>query len=353
MSVTAGTFYLLVIFWLFQSVENKLVIGKALLKYMSFKKLSNYLLLFSSFQISRLLGKPNILGYPTTLSIEPTTSCNLRCPECPSGLRSFSRPTGMIEERLFQNIIDQSKDYLTYLHIYFQGEPFLHPKFLDMVSYADKRGVFTSTSTNAHYLNEKNVASILASGLKQLIVSMDGITQEIYEDYRIGGNLEKVKNGLSLLLQKRKETKQLFPRIVLQFLVTGKNEHQIPALKDWAIEVGVDELQLKTTQIYDFENGSPLIPSDHMYSRYIPKIDGTWKLKKEIENKCWRMWQGAVFTWDGRMLPCCFDKDGQHVMGKIGESSFKEIWKNETYSKFRKQLLEDRSQIDICKNCTE
>jgi hypothetical protein len=90
-------------------------------------------------------------------------------------------------------------------------------------------------------------------------------------------------------------------------------------LKEWAKEVGVDELQLKTTQIYDFENGSPLIPNDHRYSRYLPKGDGTWKLKKKIENKCWRMWQGAVFTWDGRMLPCCFDKDGQHVMGKIGE----------------------------------
>ncbi|MCH6199809.1 SPASM domain-containing protein [Aquiflexum sp. LQ15W] len=334
-------------------MENKLVIGKALLKYMSFKKLSNYLLLLSSYQISRLLGKPRIWGLPTTLSIEPTTSCNLRCPECPSGLRNFSRPTGMIEEQLFRDIIDQSKDYLTFLHIYFQGEPFLHPKFLDMVSYADKSKVFTSTSTNAHYLNQKNVESILSSGLKQLIVSMDGITQEIYEDYRIGGNLEKVKKGLSLLLQTRKESRQLYPRIVLQFLVTGKNEHQIPALKDWAIEVGVDELQLKTTQIYDFEKGSPLIPSDHRYSRYLPNGNGTWRLKKKIENKCWRMWQGAVLTWDGRMLPCCFDKDGQHVMGKIGESSFKEIWKNETYSKFRKQLLEDRSQIDICKNCTE
>ncbi|WP_249719740.1 radical SAM/SPASM domain-containing protein [Aquiflexum sp. TKW24L] len=320
---------------------------------MSFKKLSNYLLLFSSYHLSRISGNPKIWGYPTTLSVEPTTSCNLRCPECPSGLRSFTRPTGMIEKQLFQNIIDQSKDYLTYLHIYFQGEPFLHPKFMDMVSYADKNKVFTSTSTNAHYLNEKNVKSILDSGLKQLIVSMDGITQEIYEDYRIGGNLEKVKAGLELLIQKRKEAKLHFPRIVLQFLVTGKNEHQIPALKDWAKDIGVDELQLKTTQIYDFENGSPLIPKDHKYSRYLPKGDGTWKLKKEIENKCWRMWQGAVFTWDGNMLPCCFDKDGQHVMGKITLTNLKEIWNNEIYSLFRKQLMDDRSQIDICKNCTE
>ena len=65
------------------------------------------------------------------------------------------------------------------------------------------------------------------------------------------------------------------------------------------------------------------------------------------------MWQGAVITWDGRLVPCCFDKDGAHVMGKVTESPVKKIWKNEPYRKFRTQLLEDRKQIEICKNCTE
>ncbi len=259
----------------------------------------------------------------------------------------------MLSEVLFSKVIAETKAYLTYLHLYFQGEPFLHPKFTELIAIANNAGIFTSTSTNAHYLNEKNVDKTLASGLKQLIVSMDGITQEIYEDYRVGGKLSKVKEGLSLLLKKRKDNNQNYPRVILQFLVTGKNEHQIPELQEWASTMGVDELQLKTTQIYDFENGSELIPKDLNYSRYIPTENGKWKLKKAIENKCWRMWQGAVITWDGRVVPCCFDKDGAHVMGKIGEQSFKKIWKDEVYQSFRTQLLEDRTEIDICKNCTE
>lgn len=259
----------------------------------------------------------------------------------------------MLEYALFKKIIDQSKDTLTYLHLYFQGEPFLHPKFLEMIRYADKSGVYTSTSTNAHYINEKNVDQIIDSGLKQMIVSMDGISQEVYESYRIGGNLEKVQMGLSLVLNRKKERKKQFPRIILQFLVTGKNENQIPELKVWAKNIGVDELQLKTAQIYEFENGSELIPQNHKYSRYVPNGNGTWKLKKEIQNKCWRMWQGAVFTWDGRMLPCCFDKDGQYVMGEIQQNNLSDIWRNDSYRSFRKQLLNDRSQIEICKNCTE
>jgi radical SAM protein with 4Fe4S-binding SPASM domain len=292
-------------------------------------------------------------GSPTTLSIEPTTSCNLRCPECPSGLRSFSRPTGMLQQELYAKIIEETRKKLTYLHLYFQGEPFLHPGFFDLVAQADRAGIFTSTSTNAHYLTDEHVAKTIASGLKQLIVSMDGISQEVYQEYRIGGKLHKVQTGITKLLLSRKAKKARYPRVVLQFLVTGQNEHQIPELKKWATDLNVDELQLKTTQIYNYENGSVLIPKDANYSRYIPDKNGKWKLKKETTNKCWKMWQGAVATWDGRVVPCCFDKDGKYVMGRLSESSFREIWTNEKYGRFRQQLLSDRNQIDICKNCTE
>jgi radical SAM protein with 4Fe4S-binding SPASM domain len=339
--------------YVFAPVNNQWLSAKAFFRFLTLKKVWNYALLWSSFHISRIAGRPILCGNPTTLSIEPTTSCNLRCPECPSGLRSFTRPTGMLQDKLFEKVIDQVKGHLTWLHLYFQGEPFLNPRFLDMVRYADQQRIFTSTSTNAHYLGQKQVAEILQSGLKQLIVSMDGITQEVYQDYRIGGSLEKVQQGLSLLLAERKKAKQDFPRVILQFLVTGKNEHQLPALKTWAKEIGVDELQLKTTQIYDFENGSDLIPSDLGYSRYVPVGNGEWKIKKKIENKCWRMWQGAVVTWDGKVVPCCFDKDAAHVMGELKSNTLESIWKSIPYFNFRKQLLADRTQIEICKNCTE
>jgi radical SAM protein with 4Fe4S-binding SPASM domain len=259
----------------------------------------------------------------------------------------------MLEERLFETVIEQAKGHLTWLHLYFQGEPFLNPRFLEMVLFADSKGIFTSTSTNAHYLGETQVEGILKSGLKQLIVSMDGITQEVYEQYRIGGNLQKVQEGLQLLISERKKKGLQFPRIVLQFLVTGQNEHQLPALKAWAKTMEVDELQLKTTQIYDFENGSDLIPKDLGYSRYVPAGNGKWKLKKQLQNKCWRMWEGAVVTWDGKVVPCCFDKDASHVMGELKDQSLSSIWHSIHYLTFRKQLLADRTQIEICRNCTE
>lgn len=334
-------------------MKNNLITATAFLRLLTFKKILNYSLLAISFQLSRIIARPILWGKPTTLSIEPTTSCNLRCPECPSGLRAFSRPTGMLQEQLFQKTIDQVKGHLTWLHLYFQGEPFLNPRFVEMVAYADSKGIFTSTSTNAHYLQEKQVDEVLKSGLKQLIVSMDGISQDIYEKYRVGGQLDKVQKGVKLLLSERNKAKQNFPRVVLQFLVSGQNEHQLTELKQWAKEMQVDELQLKTTQIYDFEDGSGLIPSDLGYSRYIPVGNGKWKLKKKLENKCWRMWQGAVSTWDGKIVPCCFDKDAEFVMGELKSQSLATIWSSLPYQNFRKQLLSDRTQIEICKNCSE
>ncbi len=109
-----------------------------------------------SYYYSMLTKRPVHWGMPVSISFEPTTSCNLRCPECPSGLRSFTRPTGMLQQDFFKETIDSIHKDLSYLIFYFQGEPYLNPEFLPMVAYASKKKIYTATSTNAHYLNDVN-----------------------------------------------------------------------------------------------------------------------------------------------------------------------------------------------------
>src|SRR5262245_58595012 len=99
-----------------------------------------------SYQLSKLTHKPVQWGYPVSISFEPTTSCNLRCPECPSGLREFSRPTGMLKKDFFKETINDIHKELLYLIFYFQGEPYLNPDFLEMVKYASGKGIYTATS---------------------------------------------------------------------------------------------------------------------------------------------------------------------------------------------------------------
>ncbi len=307
----------------------------------------------SSYHYSRLAGKPNHWAMPMSIAIEPTTSCNLRCPECPSGLRSFSRPTGMLQADLFKKTIDELASTLSYLTFYFQGEPYLHPQFLDLVNYASSRKIYTATSTNAHYLNEEMAKRTIESGLDRLIISIDGTSQETYEAYRVGGKLDKVIEGAKNIVRLKKELKSLTPFVVFQFLVVKPNEHQIAAVHKLAKEIGVDHVALKTAQIYDYKNGSDLIPTIDKYSRYKKENDGTYSIKNELLSHCWKMWQSCVITWDGKVVPCCFDKDAHYVMGDLKEKSFKEIWQSESYNSFRASILRSRDEIEMCRNCTE
>lgn len=293
-------------------------------------------------------------GQPMTLSIEPTTACNLRCPECPSGLRSFTRPTGHLSEDFYTSLIDQVKDRLIYLIFYFQGEPFIHPRFLDMVRHAHQNRIYTITSTNGHFLDDDTARRTVESGLDRLIISVDGLTQDVYEQYRRRGQLDRVLQGTANIIRWKKQLQSKKPYLVFQFLVVKPNEHQIKDIYKLAREMGVDEVKLKTAQIYDFKNGHPLIPSQDKHSRYRRNAStGKYEIKYSITDECWKMWHSAVVTWDGKMVPCCFDKDAQHIMGDLRKDSMSAIWTNKAYMDFRKKLISGRSEIDICANCSE
>jgi radical SAM protein with 4Fe4S-binding SPASM domain len=322
-------------------------------KKLTFKRTWNALKVLGCYGWSKITKNPKIYGLPLAIGFEPTTSCNLRCPECPSGLRSFTRPTGMLQKELYQKAVDELKDTLLYMTFYFQGEPYLHPEFLEMVKYAADRNIYTATSTNAHYLTPDIAEKTVKSGIDRMIVSIDGTTQETYEQYRVGGKLAKVLEGTKNLIEAKKQLKSKTPHVIFQFLVVKPNEHQIADVYKLAEKLGVDEVRLKTAQIYDFENGNELIPTIDKYARYKENKDGTFSIKNKLVDHCWKMWHSCVITWDGTLVPCCFDKDAEHPMGSLQEHSFEEIWNSSGYIKFRKALISSRSEVEICKNCSE
>ncbi|MCB0793195.1 MAG: SPASM domain-containing protein [Flavobacteriales bacterium] len=309
--------------------------------------------IWRSFRVARRTGDPRIAGLPIMISIEPTTACNLRCPECPSGLRSFTRPTGNLQRALFERIMDELAPDLWGLTFYFQGEPYINPGFLDMVSLARQRGLYTATSTNAHFLDEKRAEATVRSGLSRLIISLDGTDQETYSQYRKEGELAKVIAGTERIVRWKRKLRSRAPHVVFQFLVVKPNEHQVTEARTLARKVGVDDLWLKTAQIYDVHDDHPLLPEQEQYRRYTRGSDGTWVTKNALEDRCWKMWHSCVITWDGKVVPCCFDKDAHHVLGDLREKSFKEIWNGPAYTEFRRQVLTARSSIEMCRNCSE
>lgn len=313
----------------------------------------NLIQVYFSYYWSKWRGKANMWGSPASISIEPTTACNLGCPECPSGLKKFTRAEGNLKEGFLTDLFGQLKNTLFYVTFYFQGEPFIHPKFLELVREAKKQKLYTATSTNAHFLNDKQAKKTVESGLDRLIISIDGTTQESYEQYRVNGKLEKVIEGTKNIIHWKKELNSKTPYVIFQFLVVRHNEHQIENVKELGKKLGVDEVKFKTAQLYDYKNGNELMPKNEKFSRYKKDTNGTFSIKNPLDNQCWRMWQGCVVTWDGLVVPCCFDKDAEHQMGDLKENDFKEVWNSKNYNQFRSSILKSRSEIDICTNCTE
>ncbi len=326
---------------------------RELLRNLTFSRFTNALKIYSSYAISRLFGKSIHWGNPMSISVEPTTSCNLSCPECPSGLKKFNRPTGKISREDFALILKQMGKHLQYITFYFQGEPLLHDDFSEFVRMAKQKKLFVATSTNAHFLNPQKALDLVHSGLDRLIISLDGTDAETYVKYRRGGDFEQVMQNIKTMVAARKQKGVPHPILELQFLVLKHNQHQIEDIKRLGKELGVDHVELKTAQVYEFEEGNDFIPDIEKYARYEKQPDGKYRIKNKLPNHCFRMWSSCVLTWDTQVVPCCFDKDAEYKFGQLTNQDFREIWGNEKYQTFRQQILDDRSNIDICRNCSE
>jgi radical SAM protein with 4Fe4S-binding SPASM domain len=310
-------------------------------------KYRNALLAGYSYLAGTISGKPVIRGMPPAVSMELTNHCNLRCPECPSGSGSLTRERGFMEIDLFRRAVNELEPYLCYLNLWFQGEPMLHPDFFSFLEVRCKcRKV---VSTNGHFLTEDNAVKLVMSDLSKLIISLDGMDQKSYEAYRRGGEIERVLKGIRNVSEARRKKNSLL-KIVIQFLVNRKNEHQIPDVRKFTGEVQAS-LKLKSMQVINNAGMAEWMPDDKKFRRY-EKVNGIWKINNPLPRRCARLWFNPVITWDGKVVPCCFDKNADHVLGDLKTQSFMEIWNGHKYNEFRQKLLSSRVAIEICRNCT-
>lgn len=254
---------------------------------------------------------------------------------------------------VFGQVFGKLSPHLLHLTLYFQGEPMLNPHFTSMVRQARKQNVFVATSTNGHFLTDINVDEIIKSGLNHLVISLDGLDQQTYAKYRVNGDFQMVVEGIHRLVTARKALNSKYPFIELQFLVMRHNEHQVNKVREFAKYSGVDKLSFKTAQVYNFDKAASFIPTLVSKSRYRQLPDGSWGLAKKLRNRCRRTWSSMVVTWDGKVVPCCYDKNADYQTGNLLEEPLSLIWKNQYYDAFRRKVLKKRSEIDICRNCGE
>jgi radical SAM protein with 4Fe4S-binding SPASM domain len=284
---------------------------------------------------------------PVSVSFELTNKCNLNCPECASGSDLLKRPGGFMDLELFRKSAEELNPYLSYVNLYFQGEPLLHPQFYRFPGIV--RNAFSVISTNGHFLDPENAEMIIVSGLKKLIISLDGMDQETYSAYRVNGDFARVVAGIKNVIRAR-DLHGSPLKIELQFLVNRQNEHQIPEARRFARELKV-KLKLKSMQVINSHYIDKWLPAAEKFRRY-KKRDGIFALKSSFPDRCMRLWFNPVVTWDGKVLPCCFDKTGEYVMGDLKTETFRAIWTGQRFSDFRQHVLTGRDRINMCRNCT-
>jgi len=313
----------------------------------SFIKPANLLKAGYSYITGSVTGNAVIKGMPVSINTELTNSCNLKCPNCYSGSGLMARKRGYMDIDLFKKVMKELSPYLYFINLYFQGEPMLHPLFFSFVN--NCLNTQSIVSTNGHYLSEENSEKLVRSGLYKLVVSLDGIDQKTYSTYRVNGNVNSVIDGIkNVAIAKKKNNSSL--KIEIQFLVNSFNEKQIPQIRQLAKSVHAS-IGLKSMQIIDKEDIGLWQPSARRFRRYKIK-EGEYVLKSSLPDRCARLWFNPVITWDGKVVPCCFDKNAEYVMGDLNNDSFRDIWDGPKYRMFRKSILSGRYMIEMCRNCT-
>lgn len=305
-----------------------------------YRAINSFQVLFS-FVFSFITKKVIVWGQPIVFSIEPSAVCQLSCPECICGQGKLIRKCSFIDVLAFEKIINQIKRKSSIVNLFFQGEPFLHPQIIELIKITKNAGLVTVISSNAQMIDEKMAINIVLSGLDMLIVSMDGASQDTYEKYRKLGDFNKLQTAMSALNDSKIQLNSNIS-LIAQCLVTKDTEHEIEKLRNWSLKNGFAFI-LKSIQVYNKENINEFLPKNKKYNRYTSK--------KGRAKSCIRLWTHILVLTDGRVVPCCMDKNAEFAIDSAFDSTIQKLIKNEKRKLFMSKVLKNKNKVELCKNC--
>ncbi len=285
---------------------------------LTWKRLAN--LYLSRWELARL--RPVLRARPSRLVIEPTNVCNLRCPYCHTGAGRFGRRPAMMRLEPYLAVLDEIGDYLLLVEVFNWGEPMLHPQLPAFVAAASTRGIATRVNTNLSIpFTSHDAERLVTSGLTELFVSIDGATQEVYERYRVGGDLAKVIENCRLVAAAKRRLGTDRPRLTLQFLEFPSNVGDGDAIRQLAASLDMRLFALR---------GAVPDPEWGRRTGWPP-----WFLM-HAPHPCPFLWGQPVLTVDARVAPCRGVVQSFDDFAVLGDTpgdarTFHEAWNHERY----------------------
>lgn len=274
------------------------------------------------------MGAATISSLPSYLKVETTDYCNLKCPHCHDG--SVVRKNKFLDFSLYKGLIDQLKEYLFEVSLYDQGEPLLDPSILDYIKYANRFNIGTVISTNfSMQLSQDKLIGLVSSGLDYLIVAIDGVTQETYAKYRVGGNLDVVLSNLKRIIEIKDKLNSKTPFIEWQMIDFNFNKSEQNEAQILSKEIGVNDFILK--------------PSTQLQKKsYIRR------------HRCPLLWFSLTVECDGLVSACFSEDDSSLYIGDINKDSIIDIWHSEKYKRIRNLHFRNEDTNNyFCGHCNE
>lgn len=246
-------------------------------------------------------GMSNPLIIPTTLKLEVTNKCNLKCAHCITG--SGNKEYGEMTLSEWKRLIDEAYDLGVNSIGLLGGEPFMFKNLLELSEYIYSKRMLVSISTNATLINE-NIDKIAESNVKNFAVSIDGM--ESYHDEFRG-----VKGAFSNAVYGIKELKKLNKTVTVTIVATKENFNQIEDIIDFMSELGVDRVGVN--DLIPLGRGKDINNKCLSQEEYYALHEILKRKKEEYKNKIKVTWSGAGLSFKNYKLPgkgCVISKCG-------------------------------------------
>jgi radical SAM protein with 4Fe4S-binding SPASM domain len=311
---------------------------------------------------------------PIRVQVEVTDKCNFDCIMC----NRLTRPNvtfklaNDIDHANFTRMIDQIDPF--YVTLNGLGEPALNKSIDKILIECRSRGIRTQMPSNMS-IKKVMLEKIAPNPPGILTFSMHGATKETFEAVSVNSSFEDCIELFEAFLAKI-DRSEVEVRILCALQARNLSEYAgfYDYLSKWNL---VDKFVL--VPVYDYGTGGGddrrVIPSAAEIENALAKIDRgiiagadpgrskffqNWRdailqiraAERILETgPCLVPWFSTYITAKGKVLPCCFLTDEDHVLGNIHEQDFQTIWNGEKYRRFRRQLREGRGQLSGCRTC--
>jgi len=331
-------------------------------KFLTPFKLANICLV----KLQWLLRTEYVIGRPYAITIEPTNFCNSNCRLCPTNQRGLSREKGVLQWEPYRDWIDRYSPWIYEVSLAFWGEPLLAPNICRMITYAHDKRIRTFLSTNLHALRPErgDASALVASGLDKLTCSLHAASQGTYEVYQPGKEFEAAVNKIRAITDVRQRSGSKTPEVLLNFVVTRFNEHEIPAFTGLAHELGCEpqftpaslNLRFIPSENRDGEIENRLrnwLPRDPAYvlEPYRRMLDGAEVNSPKARHACKELWVHLYISWDGMVYPCWAPGGHDQAFGDLAVQSLGEIWNGPRYRAARRRATDRNGDDVICAHC--